>query len=217
MSLSHNNHRGTEKSQHVTKHKAASSCYCIKGERKWFTGTKSGEAVRDLREKFNSIQIRAPTELPRATELCREPALRGFLPAPPCNMLFLWWSSEDFLFLISNLWTAYHRRLMVSFQVRNIHHFNGPFHCHLYLKQISTVRLPSVFCTAQTCYIWSDLNLFSCTKLKEGVFFSNRGKHGPPRGGIWVVGWIWICCQKELAVLSQIRLCFRLHWPPTAC
>lgn len=63
--------------------------------------------------------------------------------------------------------------------------------------QYSSARLPSVFCR-EACYIWYQ-NRISCTKFKEDFFFFflNRGKHGPPRGGIWVVGWIWICCQKR--------------------
>lgn len=167
----------------------------------------------DSREKFNSTQIWVSTELPRAAELHREQELCAFLPAPR-NMRFLWWSSvspKDFLFPILNLQTVSYPRLMLRWLMKHIHHLiccvsieNQFFGFHLFFAQ----------CTMDIFIQKSN----SCANFQYFVcLFFNSGKHRPPRGGIWVVGRIWICCQKELAVLSQIRLCFRLHWPPTAC
>lgn len=54
----------------------------------------------------------------------------------------------------------------------------------------------------------TEKSLFFC------LFISNKCNNRLPGRAIWVVGWMWICCQKELVVLSQISLCFHLHWPP---
>ena len=63
----------------------------LKGRRNWFTGTKKVDKQSEwnVGEKWISLQIWVPTESPRARELCRERALRGFLPAPPSNDVFV--------------------------------------------------------------------------------------------------------------------------------
>ena len=33
-----------------------------------------------------------------------------------------------------------------------------------------------------------DIRIEFLTQFKEGFFLKNRGKYGPPTGGIWVVG-----------------------------
>lgn len=100
----------------------AQGCFFIlwyKSRNNWFTEEKkSGQALKLWFKRKMKLQV--PTDLPRAKEVCREQALRGFLTAPR-NMLFLWWSSVstvDFLFLIWNLQTVFHPRLLVSFQFR---------------------------------------------------------------------------------------------------
>lgn len=144
------------------------------GERIVLQGQKvEKQSDWDLREKFHSD-----------LGLHRIPPREQGLP---CNMLFLWWSSvfpKDFLFLIWNLQTVLHLRLMVHFHVRWL---------------TAAEKYPTFSMTCFACVFKSNIQLcvphLCSAQLKEEIFL-NGCKHGPPRGGIWVLG--WICRQKIL-------------------